>query len=135
MVERILDFLNDIKSGGEDFFIEAEAKPATMTTFINEYNNGNPIAAEIKQWHKEIAENTFFFYKDGNLYHSDNIFTILTEYALKYNIHHKEEIVYKSRKYKFDPPYRIKDINWFAAIINGDFYSAYKILENKHLVF
>lgn len=103
-------------------------------TFINEYNNGNPIAAEIKQWHKEIAENTFFFYKDGNLYHSDNIFTILTEYALKYNIHHKEEIVYKSWKYKFDPPYRIKDINWFAAIINGDFYSAYKILENKHLM-
>lgn len=38
MVERILDFLNDIKNDGEDFFIEAEAKPTTMATFINEYN-------------------------------------------------------------------------------------------------
>ena len=27
MVEKILDFLNDIKSDGKDFFIEAEAKP------------------------------------------------------------------------------------------------------------
>ena len=38
MVEKILDFLNDIKSDGKDFFIEAEAKPVIMTTFINEYN-------------------------------------------------------------------------------------------------
>ena len=32
MVEKILDFLNDIKSDGKDFFIEAEAKPVIMTT-------------------------------------------------------------------------------------------------------
>lgn len=38
MLERVLDFLNDIKNDGEDFFIEAEAKPSTMMTFINEYN-------------------------------------------------------------------------------------------------
>lgn len=27
MLKRILDFLNDIKQNGGDFFIEAEAKP------------------------------------------------------------------------------------------------------------
>lgn len=38
MAERVLDFLNNIKRNGGYFFIEAEAKPRTMTTFINEYN-------------------------------------------------------------------------------------------------
>ena len=38
MMERILDFLNYIKQNGYDFFIEAEAKPGTMNTFISDYN-------------------------------------------------------------------------------------------------
>lgn len=38
MLKRILDFLNDIKQNGGDFFIEAEAKPGTMAKFINDYN-------------------------------------------------------------------------------------------------
>ncbi len=38
MVEKILDFLDKIKRDGGSFFIEAEAKPETMKTFINEYN-------------------------------------------------------------------------------------------------
>lgn len=38
MVERILNFLNDIKHNGCNFFIEAEAKPGTMNTFISDYN-------------------------------------------------------------------------------------------------
>ena len=38
MVNRILDFLNEIKSEGGNFFIEAEAVPRTMTNFIDSYN-------------------------------------------------------------------------------------------------
>lgn len=38
MVNRILDFLNDIKSGGGYFFVEAEAVPKTMRNFIDSYN-------------------------------------------------------------------------------------------------
>ena len=38
MIESILDFLDDIKHNGGNFFIEAEAKPRTMTKFINDYN-------------------------------------------------------------------------------------------------
>ncbi len=38
MIKRILVFLDDIKQNGRDFFIEAEAKLGTMTTFINDYN-------------------------------------------------------------------------------------------------
>lgn len=38
MIDKVLDFLNDIKCNGESFFIEAEAIPRTMENFINEYN-------------------------------------------------------------------------------------------------
>ena len=38
MVNRILNFLNEIKSKGGSFFIEAEALPRTMTNFIDSYN-------------------------------------------------------------------------------------------------
>lgn len=38
MINRILDFLDSIKHNGDNFFIEAEAKPVTMNTFIGEYN-------------------------------------------------------------------------------------------------
>lgn len=47
MIERILDFLDDIKQNGRDFFIEAEAKPGTMTTFINDYNRTHTPAITI----------------------------------------------------------------------------------------
>lgn len=39
MIERIIDFLLDIKSADECFFIEAEAIPNVMANFIIEYNN------------------------------------------------------------------------------------------------
>lgn len=38
MIKRILDFLDDIKKNGRDFFIEAEAKSGKMDMFINDYN-------------------------------------------------------------------------------------------------
>lgn len=44
MVNKILDFLSDIKSEGGYFFIEAEAISRTMTNFIDGYNRThNPI--------------------------------------------------------------------------------------------
>ncbi len=38
MLDEILDFLDDIKRSGGDFFIEAEAAPKTMQSFIDSYN-------------------------------------------------------------------------------------------------
>ena len=42
MVNRILNFLNEIKSKGGSFFIEEEALPRTMTNFIDSYNITHP---------------------------------------------------------------------------------------------
>lgn len=38
MVRKILDFLDDIKRNGDNYFIEAEGKPRTIMNFINGYN-------------------------------------------------------------------------------------------------
>lgn len=47
MIERILDFLNDIKHKGGRFFIEAEGKPGAMNKFIDEYNRKHTPAITI----------------------------------------------------------------------------------------
>lgn len=39
MVNEILNFLAEIKSQGQCFFIEAEAQPRIMMNFINSYNS------------------------------------------------------------------------------------------------
>lgn len=64
--KKVLDFLNDIKNSGGNFFIEAEAKPGTMMSFINEYNgthapaitlNSNgiiPLQEDANKWSLEL---------------------------------------------------------------------------------
>lgn len=36
--DKVFDFLQDIKCRGGSYFIEAEARPDRMNTFLNEYN-------------------------------------------------------------------------------------------------
>lgn len=60
MLNRILNFLNDIKQNGGTFFIEAEAKPGIMTTFINDYNQTHTPAITLN------SEGIIVLQKDAN---------------------------------------------------------------------
>ena len=89
MVEKILDFLNDIKSDGKDFFIEAEAKPVIMTTFINEYNRTHAPSITVNS--------------DGIIVLQDNAYVSV---APPDDIAH---LFGRNRVYKTDYPYRLNN--------------------------
>ena len=98
MVEKILDFLNDIKSDGKDFFIEAEAKPVIMTTFINEYNRTHAPSITVNS--------------DGIIVLQDNANKWSLELRLYVSVAPPDDIAHlfgRNRVYKTDYPYRLNN--------------------------
>lgn len=108
MMERILDFLNYIKQNGYDFFIEAEAKPGTMNTFISDYNRTHTPA---------IATNS-----EGIIVLQDDANKWALELRLYVPIAPPTDIAHlfgRNRVYKTEYSYRLNDNGIIRELFNN----------------
>lgn len=110
MLKRILDFLNDIKQNGGDFFIEAEAKPGTMAKFINDYN----------QTHTPVIT----LYSEGIIVLQEDANKWALELRLYVPVAPPADIAHlfgKNRVYKAEYLYRLNDNRIIRELFNNGY--------------
>lgn len=108
MIKRILDFLDDIKQNGGDFFIEAEAKPGTMTMFINDYNQTHAPAITI------CSEGIIVLQEDANKWALE--LRLYVPVAPPADIAH---LFGRNRVYKTEYLYRLNDNRIIRELFNN----------------
>ena len=110
MLKRILDFLNDIKQNGGDFFIEAEAKPGTMAKFINDYNQTHTPAITL------YSEGIIVLQEDANKWALE--LRLYVPVAPPADIAH---LFGKNRVYKAEYLYRLNDNRIIRELFNNGY--------------
>ena len=110
MLKRILDFLNDIKQNGGDFFIEAEAKPGTMAKFINDYNQTHTPAIKL------YSEGIIVLQEDANKWALE--LRLYVPVAPPAAIAH---LFGKNRVYKAEYLYRLNDNRIIRELFNNGY--------------
>lgn len=108
MIERILDFLNNIKHNGDYFFIEAEAKPVPMNTFIGEYNRTHIPAITIN------SKGIIVLQDDANKWALE--LRLYVPIAPPANIAH---LFGRNRVYKTEYSYRLNDNRIIRELFNN----------------
>lgn len=108
MIEHILGFLDDIKHSGGNFFIEAEAKPGTMNTFIGDYNRTHSPAITIN------SEGIIVLQDDANKWALE--LRLYVPFAPPADIAH---LFGRNRVYKTEYSYRLNDNGIIRELFNN----------------